>query len=138
MKLRTLVFPTAILLISAVSVAQLDKIVKGAGAAAIIAATGKDIDKALDKLLKHTDTASSFTKVVPIVSIGSGAFVGAAQVMGAKVKVSKVQAVGQLETAILGKSVRIKGLIPITTDKPGKALDRVDGVGVSGIIDLKL
>jgi len=59
-------------------------------------------------------------------------------VMGKPDLVRKVQAVAQLEGDFLGREVRLRALIPISTKNPQRGIDRVEGVGVSGIIDIKL
>jgi hypothetical protein len=76
------------------------------------------------------------TKVVPIISIGSGTYVGAAQVQGPADKVDDVRAVGQLETRI--QNFRGKLLIPVSTTNPSRNVERIQGVGVSSLIDFKL
>lgn len=80
--------------------------------------------------------AKESTKVVPIVSVGSGTRIGAAQVAGPKNTVDKTKAVAQIETSFQG--VRIKILIPIDALNPLERFRRVQGVGVSAIVDLKL
>lgn len=77
------------------------------------------------------------TKVVPIVSFGSGTHIGAAQV-GAQSKsaVESTQAVAQLEADF--KGVRAKILVPIDSLNPVKRFRRVQGVGVTAIIDVKI
>ena len=118
---------------------QLDKIIKGVGAGAAVMKFGPQMNSAINKLSGHHDTDSATTKVVPIVSVGKSAAVGAAQVQGFKRNVDAVKAVAQIEGDVLGQ-IRIKALIPIATDgfsSPGN-LKRVKGVGVSGVIDLRL
>ncbi|MCF4150695.1 hypothetical protein L2W58_02675 [Dethiosulfovibrio sp. F2B] len=78
------------------------------------------------------------TKVVPIVSLGSGTRIGAAQVAGPKKDgVSRVKAVASLETSFQGR-FRIKILVPVDSVNPLQRFVRVQGVGVSAIIDYKL
>ena len=78
-----------------------------------------------------------YTKVVPIVSIGSGTRIGAAQVGGVtKAAVDRTKAVGQLEGTF--SRFRAKALIPIDSENPLKQFKRVQGVGVTAIIDVKL
>ncbi len=78
-----------------------------------------------------------YTKVVPIVSIGTGTRIGAAQVGGVtKAAVDRTKAVGQLEGEF--SRVRAKALIPIDSENPLKQFKRVQGVGVTAIIDVKL
>lgn len=77
------------------------------------------------------------TKVVPIVSFGSGTHIGAAQVGGqSKTAVNNTQAVAQLEADF--KGVRAKILIPIDSLNPVERFRRVQGVGVTAIIDVKI
>lgn len=77
------------------------------------------------------------TKVVPIVSIGSGTAIGAAQVAGPKEAVGRTKAVAQLETAFQGR-LRIKILVPMDSENPLQGVRRVQGVGVSAVIDFRL
>ena len=77
------------------------------------------------------------TKVVPIVSFGSGTHIGAAQVGGqSKSAVENTQAVAQLEVDF--KGVRVKVLVPIDSINPVERFRRVQGVGVTAIIDVKI
>ncbi|HHW09843.1 MAG TPA: hypothetical protein GXX29_07710 [Firmicutes bacterium] len=77
------------------------------------------------------------TKVVPIISVGTGAYVGAAQVTGPAHLVNKVQAVGQIEADIFG-GLRAKALVPLDSKNPFQGLRRVEQVGVSAIIDVTI
>lgn len=78
-----------------------------------------------------------FTKVVPIVSIGSGTHIGAAQVGGVtQSAVNKTKAVAQLEGDF--NRIRAKALIPIDSENPLQQFRRVQGVGVTAIIDVEL
>lgn len=78
-----------------------------------------------------------YTKVVPIVSLGDGAKVGAAQV-GATTKAAldATKAVAQLEGNF--SSIHATALIPINSTNPLNGVKRVAGVGVTAIIDVKL
>ncbi|MGI6442613.1 MAG: hypothetical protein GXZ13_05455 [Synergistaceae bacterium] len=78
-----------------------------------------------------------FTKVVPILSIGSGTRIGAAQV-GANTKdaLDRTKAVAQLEGEF--QKIRAQALIPIDKEIPISQFKRVKGVGVTAIIDVKL
>jgi hypothetical protein len=77
------------------------------------------------------------TKVVPIVSLGSGTRIGAAQVAGPKGTVDQCQAVAQIEVTFMGR-MRVKILVPIDSLNPLQRFRRVQGVGVSAVIDYKL
>ncbi|GIV02334.1 MAG: hypothetical protein KatS3mg015_1164 [Fimbriimonadales bacterium] len=57
--------------------------------------------------------------------------------MGPASQVNKVRAVAQVEGKVFGGVVRIKALIPVSTTSVTN-IRRVDGVGVSAIIDVKI
>jgi len=90
----------------------------------------------INKLTGNNNVATvSATKVVPIVSFGRGTYIGAVQVTGPEGVIDEVKAVGQLEGEFNGRQFRIKALIPINSTNPLGA-HRVEGVGVSAIIDI--
>ena len=128
------------LLLGGMAGAQLGSIIKGGAIAVAVSKFGKDIDKAINTLTGQKNVSQTqATKVVPILSIGDGGHVGAVQVAGPARLVNRVEAVAQLEgrfRAIGG--VRLRALVPISTKTPQRGLDRVEGVGVSAIIDFKL
>ncbi len=78
-----------------------------------------------------------YTKVVPIVSIGDGTRIGAAQV-GATTKdaIDNTKAVAQIEGEF--SSIRATALIPIDSLNPIQRFRRVKGVGVTAIINVRL
>ncbi len=128
----------AALTLSAFAAPQLKQILKLAGVGAAVKQFGPDINKAINGVTKHKDTPTMTTKVVPILSVGVGrGAIGAAQIMGPDFAVKKVQAVAQIEGSLFGE-IRFKGLIPVSSKDVLKDIKRVDGVGVSGIVDLKL
>src|SRR5437899_2630058 len=74
--------------------AQLDSILKAGGVAVVVDKFGKDINKFINSLTGEKNAGPlQETKVVPIISIGDGGFVGAVQVSGPDEQVKKVQAV---------------------------------------------
>jgi hypothetical protein len=118
----------------------LGSVVKGGIIGILIKQFARPINDGINKITGDAGAPMlESTKVVPIVSVGQGGYVGAAQVSGPKKQVDQVQAVGMLEGSIQGNQFRLKALVPITTDKPGKGgLNRVKGVGVSAIIDIRV
>lgn len=119
---------------------QIKQIIKVVGVGAAVKQFGPQINSAINHLDQHKDTPAMTTKVVPIISggIASRQAIGAAQVMGPKNLVDKVQAVAQIEQDILGREVKIRAMIPIESKDIVRDIRRVEGVGVSGIVDLKL
>lgn len=78
------------------------------------------------------------TKVVPIVTVGSNTYAGAVQVSGPKDAVEQVEAVAQIEGEFQDGFFRIRALVPVNTKNPVdfKNIDRIEGVGVTALIDI--
>jgi hypothetical protein len=111
---------------------------KVGGAKVLIDEFGDEIDDFINNFLDNKDASvGASTKVVPILSAIGGKHIGAAQVVGPKAAVETVDAVVQLETSFQDKLFRIKVMIPIEGGSVSD-IDRVEGVGVSSIIDIKL
>ncbi|MCJ7548294.1 MAG: hypothetical protein MUQ30_01260 [Anaerolineae bacterium] len=112
-------------------------VMKGAGIAKLVTLFADQLDSTINKLTANKNLPSTAaTKVVPIVSLGQGSYVGAAQVSGPTKEVAKVNFVVQIE-GTLGKNFRMNALVPVEgsgiTD-----MSRVQGVGVSATIDVKM
>jgi hypothetical protein len=116
----------------------LGKGVKIVGVKILIDQFGGDLNKFINNFLDNNSAPNkSSSKVVTIISPIGNKHIGAAQVTGPKAAVEKVGAVVALETAFMNKQFRIKAMVPIEgTDATD--IDRVAGVGVSAIIDIKL
>lgn len=76
-------------------------------------------------------------KIVPIISLGKGKQIGAARVNGPATAVAQTQAVVQIEARLL-KWFDVQVYVPVSTKKPGKSLDRVQGVAVTALGDYRL
>ncbi len=119
----------------------LGSVLKGAGIGYLVKQFQRPINDGINKLTGSAGPGrDEATKVVPIVSIGQGGYVGAVQVSGPQEQVSRVQAVGQVEGSVVGDRFRLKALIPIDTEKPQnlQSIRRVKGVGVSAIVDVRI
>jgi len=119
----------------------LGSVLKGAGIGALVKTFQRPLNDGINKLTGSAGPAQNeATKVVPIVSIGQGGYVGAVQVSGPSSQISRVQAVGQVEGSVVGDRFRLRALIPIDTEKPQdlKSIRRVKGVGVSAIVDVRI
>ena len=137
---RIFVVASVTLAVTALAAPQIGQLIKIIGVGAAVKQFGPQINRGINGLSKHKDTRTSWTKVVPIISIGIGtsSAIGAAQVMGPKYLVDKVEAVAQPSGDLLGHEIRIRALIPVSSKDVIKDIKAVDGVGVSGIVDLKL
>jgi len=131
---------TGVLALSALGATQLREVIKIFGVGAAVKQFGPQINGAINKLSGHREGAAMATKVVPIISAGinSRKAIGAAQVMGPRDKVNQVQAVAQLDQDLFGREVKIRAMIPVSSQDVIRNIRRVEGVGVSGIVDLRL
>lgn len=116
---------------------NLGSILKVGGVGILVDRFGGQINDFLNKILAQNNLSTTYTtKVVPIVSVGTNGYIGAAQVTGPASEVERVEAVAQLE-ASFNNVARVKGLVPFDSKNPVNA-SRIQGVGVSAIIDLKI
>ena len=108
------------------------------GGGAVVKAIAKPVDDFINTVtLNRGAKFQGYTKVVPIVSMGSGTHIGAAQVGGTSMaSVEETQAVAQLEVSFQG--IRVKVLIPVDSVNPLQQFRRVQGIGVTAIIDVKI
>lgn len=128
------------LAIAALASAQIGTIIKAGGVFLAVKQFGSQINRSINKLTGHTDTVRETSKIVPILSggINGRTAIGMAQVMGPKAQVDKVQAVAQLDQDLFGREIKIRAMIPIESKDVIRDLKKVEGVGVTGIVDLKL
>jgi hypothetical protein len=114
---------------------RLGDIIKVGGVAFLVSQYGGQIDKFINNALGERQAAvQGATKVVPILSLGGGGYIGAAQVVGNPENVKRVKAVFQVEGNF--GSVRAQVLLPMETEKGSP--DRAKGVGVSAVIEFKI
>src|SRR5947209_1623542 len=125
--------------LGALAYAQLGSILKGGAVALAVDKFGPQINRGINALTFNKSLSEDqATKVVPILSIGNGSYLGAVQVAGSQEALDKVKAVAQLEgkVNVIG-GIRLRALIPIAARSVSN-LHRVPGVGVSALVDLKL
>ena len=116
---------------------QLGDLLKVGGIAFLVSQYGDRIDSFITSALGQRNVAiQGATKVVPILSLGRGGYIGAAQVVGNPDQVRTVKAVFQLEGRI--GSFRPRVLVPSTTDRATGSVERVKGVGVSAVIEFAI
>lgn len=126
----------ALSMVTAAYAIDLGDILKGGLIGVGVKALAPQINKAINTILLNNKIENKQeTKVVPILSVGKGAKVGAAQVIGSKEKVAQVKAVAQLEGSL--HKIRFKALIPVAS-LDVTHLRRVYGVGLSALIDYNL
>jgi hypothetical protein len=119
----------------------LDRLLKTLGIGAIVDRFADPINDFINTLtLNRGVEVKQQTKVVPIITVGSGTYVGAVQVAGPEEAVNKVKAVAQIEGDFRSGDFRIRALVPINTKNPGdlKNVERVEEVGVTALIDINI
>ena len=136
----TLLVAGALVFSAGAASAQLGDIIKIGGTALIVRQFGGTINKVLNNVTGQNklEDQGIVTKVVPVLSAGSRGAIGIVQVAGPRDQVDRVKAVAQLQTQVKALStLQARILIPIDADNL-KNINRVSGVGVSAIVDIKL
>jgi hypothetical protein len=140
LKSKKLVMLAAVAILAApvttVARSPLSGLLEGGGIALAVSKFGPQVNDFINRMTGTKDDNTEVTKVVPIISAGKGVYLGAVQVAGPRVAVDRVKAVAQLEGKF--SSFRIKALIPVDNLNPTDKPARVRGVGVTGVIDVKL
>ena len=136
---KTFVLTLGLLTVLTIGVsAQFGTILKGAGISFIVSKFGPEINKVINAVTKTPNNDPVFaSKVVPIISVGDGKEAGAVQIMGPRDAVGKVQAVAQFESNFKPLNMRLRGLVPMDS-KDIRNVHRVPGVGISGLLDVKI
>lgn len=83
------------------------------------------------------ESVPTATKIVPIISVGSGLRIGGAQVTGPKEYIAQVKAVAQIE-GDFRDVVRARVLVPVSTEDIVQKLSRVPQTSVTALVDIKL
>lgn len=130
-----------LLSVTAVPVTQafsLGDILKVGGISVLISKFADPLNNFINTLtFKHGAGSDFATKVVPILSLGNGGYLGAAQVIGSQELVDQTEAVIQMEGEFNGRQFRVKALVPVNA-KSVTNFSRVNGVGVSAVIDVNI
>jgi len=119
----------------------LGQLLKTFGIGFIVSEFAEPIDNFINTLtLNNGVQVETATKVVPIVTVGSGTFAGAVQVSGPAAEIEQVEAVAQLEGDFKDGAFRIRALVPVNTKNPVdiKNIDRIEGVGVTALVDINI
>jgi len=97
---------------------------------------GPQIDSFINSVARTRGlSAEGQTKVVPYLSVGEKAYLGAMQVAGPADQVSRVKAVWQYEDLFDAGRTRLRVLVPSDSLSP-LDISRVKGVGCTAIIDM--
>lgn len=117
----------------------LNKVLIGAGGILAVKAIAGPLNSFIDNLMLTNHVANKGkTKVVPIVTLGSATYLGAAQVSGPAYAVDNTQAVGEFAAAWNNNVWQVRALVPVDNINVLKGFKRVYGVGVSAVINARL
>ncbi|MDE2572585.1 MAG: hypothetical protein KGM44_08710 [bacterium] len=117
----------------------LDKVLLGAGGVLAVRAIASPLNNFINNLMAANHVANrDHTKVVPIITVGSATYVGAAQVSGPTYNVNRVQAVGSFRGGWNNGVWNVSALIPIDNLNVLKGFHRVYGTGVDAVVNAKL
>ena len=109
-------------------------VIRGAAVLVAVKNFGPAINKGLNTITFNPGAA---TKVVPMGSVGEKMYLGGAQISASAGSINKVNALWQYEDLFSGGQFRVKILVPTTSSNPLK-MKRVDGAGITAIIDMAL
>lgn len=113
-------------------------LLKAFGIGYVVQTFAPQMNTAVNAIMQNNKVMSSeTTKVVPIISLGNGAHIGAVQVTGSSTQVNKVAAVAQLEVEGNESWFRAKALVPVNSFDV-RTIQRVSGVGISAVLDIRL
>ena len=134
----SLVSTVAMQTTQAFSLGSLGGVLKVGGIAILVDQFAGPLNNFINTLTAKNGVSSDYaTKVVPVITVGTGTYAGAAQVSGPQALVDQTKAVLQIEGNFNGNSFRVKALIPIDSKNPTN-FSRVQGVGVSAQIDVRI
>jgi hypothetical protein len=136
---RLIAIAVAVIMLATVSTAavalDIGSLIKIFGIGYVVKQFSGQIDSFINKTLGEREAAiRGATKVVPILSVGGGGFIGAAQIVGVPSKVDSVKAVAQVEAKFMDR-FRMRVLLPVTTETVSGSPKGVSGVGVSAVLD---
>jgi len=117
----------------------LNSVLKGAVGVFAVQAIAGPLDNFINSVMLANKVGNrDKTKVVPIVTIGSATYVGAAQVTGPAASVDQVKAVGEFAAQWNNGVWNVNALVPVDNINVLHGFKRVYGVGIDAVINAKL
>lgn len=117
----------------------LNKVLIGGAGVLAVKAVATPLNNFIDQLMLTNHVANrGKTKVVPIVTVGSATYVGAAQVSGPAYAVNRVQAVGEFAGDWNNAVWQVRALVPVDKLNVLQGFKRVYGVGVDAVVNARL
>jgi hypothetical protein len=117
----------------------LNSVLKGAVGVLAVQAIAGPLDKFINSVMLANNVGNrDKTKVVPIVTVGSATYLGAAQVTGPSSVIDQVKAVGEFAAQWNNGVWQVRALVPIDNINVLHGFKRVYGVGIDAVINAKL
>jgi hypothetical protein len=117
----------------------LNSVVKGAVGVFAVQAIAGPLDHFINSVMLANNVGNrDKTKVVPIVTVGSATYVGAAQVTGPASAIDQVKAVGEFAADWNNGVWHVNALVPVDNINVLHGFKRVYGVGIDAVINAKL
>lgn len=118
----------------------LTKIIPAAAGGYIVTAIARPLNGFINSLMDGKGVGNrDATKVVPILTLGSGTYIGAAQVVGSQAAVNHTQAVVSFRGSFAGDAWNASALVPVSSLNVGSgSIARVYDVGVDAVINARL
>ena len=142
-KLRAAAIAATMLAAAPFAVARADNllnsVLKGAVGVLAVQAIAGPLDKFINSVMLANNVGNrDKTKVVPIVTVGSATYLGAAQVTGPSSVIDQVKAVGEFAAQWNNGVWQVRALVPIDNINVLHGFKRVYGVGIDAVINAKL
>jgi hypothetical protein len=117
----------------------LNSVLKGAVGVFAVQAIAGPLDHFINSVMLANNVGNrDKTKVVPIVTVGSATYVGAAQVTGPSSAIDQVKAVGEFAANWNNGVWQVRALVPVDNLNVLHGFKRVYGVGIDAVINAKL
>ena len=117
----------------------LNSVLKGAVGVFAVQAIAGPLDHFINSVMLANNVGNrDKTKVVPIVTVGSATYVGAAQVTGPSSSIDRVKAVGEFAANWNNGVWQVRALVPVDNLNVLHGFKRVYGVGIDAVINAKL
>jgi hypothetical protein len=117
----------------------LNNVLKGAVGVFAVQAIAGPLDHFINSVMLANNVGNrDKTKVVPIVTVGSATYVGAAQVTGPASAIDQVKAVGEFAAQWNNGVWQVRALVPVDNLNVLRGFKRVYGVGIDAVINAKL
>lgn len=118
----------------------LNKVLVGGAGVLAVKAIAQPLNGFINNLMLSNGVANhDKTKVVPIITVGSSTYIGAAQVTGPAYAIAQTQAVGEFAGGWNNNVWQVRAIVPINNlNVVAGGFKRVYGVGVDAVINAKL